>query len=70
MSKRTKRPGQPHSRAKKKQQQKERIDWSSELRSAYGQMKQNKRDIESGSSYASQYRRPQKSSGQTDGRWF
>lgn len=68
MSKRTKRPGQPHSRAKKKQKQ--RIDWSDELRSAYGQMKQNKEDIESGATYASGYRRPQKSSGQTDGRWI
>lgn len=69
MSKRTKRPGQPHSRAKKKQQ-KSQIDWTDELRRAHGQMKQNKRDIESGSSYASQYRRAQKSSGKTDGKWF
>lgn len=68
MSKRTKRPGQPHSRAKKKQ--KPQIDWTKELRRAHGQMKQNKRDIEGGSSYASQYRRAQKSSSRTDGRWI
>lgn len=69
MSKRTKRPGQPHSRAKRKHR-KSQIDWSDELRSAYGQMKQNKEDIESGATYASQYRRPQKSSSRTDGRWI
>ncbi|RUQ19586.1 hypothetical protein [Kocuria sp. HSID16901] len=68
MSKKTKRPGQPHSRAKKKQ--KAQIDWSDELRRAHGQMRQSKEDIESGSTYASRYRRPQKSSGKTDGKWF
>lgn len=62
-----KKPGQSQRRAKQK---KPRIDWTDELRRAHGQMKQNKRDIESGSSYASQYRRAQKPSGQTDGKWF
>lgn len=53
MSKR--KPGQSQRRAKQKQR-KERIDWSAELRSAYGQMRQSKKNIESGATYASQYR--------------
>ncbi|MGK4065910.1 hypothetical protein AB0Y14_07600 [Rothia sp. HC945] len=69
MSTRTKRPGQPNSRAKKKQR-KSQIDRTDELRRAYGQMKQNKQNVESGETYASQYRRAQKPSGRSDGRWI
>lgn len=79
MSKRKKRPGQPHSLARKRQQQRrpkqeesrpeeEQIDMGLEERKAYAQMRRNKAQIEAGTTYASQRRRSREQSpGRTDG---
>lgn len=78
MSKGKKKPGQPHSLARKRQQrnskqeesklEEEPIDMDLELRKAYAQMRRNKAAIEDGTTYASQKRRSREQSpGRTDG---
>ncbi|MEX5275328.1 hypothetical protein RF638_15480 [Kocuria sp. CPCC 205235] len=79
MSKSKKKPGQPHSLARKREQQRaskreetkpeeEQIDMGLELRKAAAQMRRNKSQIEDGTTYASQKRRSREQSpGRTDG---